>query len=131
MDDTDLVSSIKVWTNHSDKVLSLLCKNFINRKLFRNIIGDAPFDENLIKKVKKKTAEKLDIPLYDIEYFVKSDTIENSAYKQETDKILIKEKDGKITEIVNIADMLNIKALSGTVSKYFLCFPKEVNIDNL
>jgi len=128
LDDNDLVSAIKVWTMHPDKVLALLCSNFINRKLFRNIIQDTPFDTNLIEEIKRKTAAKLSLPLEDMEYFVKSDNIENSAYKQETDKILIKEKDGKVTEIVNVADMLNIKALSATVSKYYLCFPKEVAI---
>jgi hypothetical protein len=98
----------------------------LNRKLFRNSIQDVPFDMNLIEDIKRKTAIKLSLPYSDMDYFVKSDTIENSAYKQETDKILIKEKDGTVTEIVNVADMLNIKALSGTVSKYFLCYPKEV-----
>jgi HD superfamily phosphohydrolase len=126
LDDTDMVSAIKVWTTHPDKVLSLLCTHFLNRKLFRNSIQDVPFDMNLIEDIKRKTAIKLSLPYSDMDYFVKSDTIENSAYKQETDKILIKEKDGTVTEIVNVADMLNIKALSGTVSKYFLCYPKEV-----
>jgi len=127
IDDNDLVSAIKVWTSHSDKVLSLLCSSFINRKLFRNIIQDSPFDLNLIEDIKKKTASKYALSKSEVDYMVKSDTIENSAYKQETDKILIKEKNGSVIEIVNVADMINIKALSGTVSKYFLCFPKDIS----
>ncbi len=128
LDDNDLISAMKIWTKHPDKVLSQLCSNFINRKLFRNIIQDSPFDENLIEDIKKKTAAKLSLPVNEMDYFVMSDTIENSAYKQETDKILIKEDNNTITEIINVADMLNIKALSSTVSKYFLCYPKEVAI---
>ena len=79
-----------------------------------------------LSRLKEKVSQAYNIPLADASYFVISDTIENSAYKQETDKILIKEKDGTVTEIVNVADMLNIRALSGTVSKYFLCYPKEI-----
>jgi HD superfamily phosphohydrolase len=126
IDDNDLISSIKVWTNHKDKVLSLLCNNFINRIVFKNEIQDVPFDNSLITAIKEKTAAKYNISIEDTAYFVMSDTIENSAYKQDSDKILIKEKNGKVTEIVNVADMLNIKALSGTVSKYYLCYPKEI-----
>ncbi len=126
LDDNDIVSSIKVWATHKDKVLSMLCNNFINRNIFKNEIQDTPFDSNLITVIKEKTATKYSISVDDASYFVMSDTIENSAYKQDSDKILIKEKSGKVTEIVNVADMLNIKALSGTVSKYYLCYPKEL-----
>jgi HD superfamily phosphohydrolase len=126
LDDNDLISAIKVWTNHSDKILSTLCSRFINRKLFRNIIQDTPFDKSLIDEIKHKTSKKLSIPISDIDYFVRSDTIKNSAYSYDTDKILIKEKNNRITEIVNVADMVNIKALSGTVSKYYLCYPKDI-----
>jgi len=126
LDDNDLISSIKVWTSHKDKILSMLCSRFINRNLFKNIIQDTPFDNDLIEDIKKKTAKKLNISISDIDFFVKSDTIKNSAYSQDTDKILIKEKNNTITEIVNVADMVNIKALSGTVSKYYLCYPKDI-----
>ncbi len=126
LDDDDLVSAIKVWTEHSDKVLSILCRNFVNRRLFRNIVQNQPFKPELIDKVIEKVANLYSLTKDEASYFVISDTIENNAYRQESDQIFIKEKDGKITEIVNIADMLNIKALSGTVSKYFLCYPKEI-----
>jgi len=126
LDDDDLVSAIKVWAQHPDKVLSKLCTNFVNRKLFRNIVQDQPFDPQLIHQIKQKVAQLYQITDEEANYFVLSDTIENSAYKQASDKILIKEKDGTLTEIVNVSDMLNIKALSTTVSKYFLCYPKEI-----
>ncbi|PKP11390.1 MAG: phosphohydrolase [Bacteroidetes bacterium HGW-Bacteroidetes-4] len=126
LDDDDLIASIKVWVSHPDPVLSRLCASFVNRTLFKNLIQDKPFESEKIAQLKEKVSRAYHIPLADASYFVISDTIENSAYKQETDKILIKEKDGTVTEIVNVADMLNIRALSGTVSKYFLCYPKEI-----
>ena len=126
LDDNDLTCSFKVWTNHPDKVLSELCKRLMERRLYRNLIQDKPFDEAIIEQARKKVADYYQISLDDARYFVISDKIENSAYKQETDKIFIKAKDGTLEEIVNVADMLNIKALSGTVSKYFLCYPKEI-----
>lgn len=128
LDDNDVVSSIKIWTRHPDRVLSLLCQQLITRKLFKNSIQDTPFNNNNIESLKQKVADFYKIPVSDADYFVISDTIENSAYKQATDKIFIKEKNGSITEIVNVADMLNIRALSETISKYFLCYPREIPI---
>ncbi|MFA6401523.1 MAG: HD domain-containing protein [Salinivirgaceae bacterium] len=128
LDDDDLVSAIKVWAGHPDKVLSMLCSNFVNRRLFRNIVQNKPFKPELIEEVVEKVAAYYSLTKDEASYFVISDTIENNAYRQESDQILIKEKDGKVTEIVNVADMLNIKALSGTVSKYFLCYPKEIKV---
>ena len=34
LDDNDIITSIKVWTDHSDKTLAFLCKNLVNRKLY-------------------------------------------------------------------------------------------------
>jgi len=34
-------------------------------------------------------------------------------------------KNGKIQDIIEASDQLNLKALSKTVTKYFICYPKE------
>lgn len=126
LDDNDLISSIKVWAGHHDKILSTLCSNLIDRKLFSNYFQDKPFDNKIIEQARAKTAKLYNIPIDDTHYFVITNKVENSTYKPDTDKILIKEKNGQINEITTIADMINIKALSGTVSKYFLCVPKQI-----
>ncbi len=128
LDDSDLISSIKVWSSHKDKTLSTLCKQLIHRKLWRTSIQDKPFGEKLIAMLKEKVSIEYSIPLKEAGYFVISETMQNNTYEQKTDKILIKDRGGEVTEIVNVADMLNIRALSGTVSKYFLTYPKEINI---
>ncbi len=127
LDDTDVLTSIKIWATHPDKVLSTLSQNLITRKLPRNLMQDTPFDPEMIEKVKQATAKLYNIQVADAGYFVTTNSIENSTYKPDADKILIKEKNGHITEIVHITDMINIKALTAPVSKYFLCFPKEVD----
>ncbi len=128
LDDSDLISSMKVWMNHKDKTLSKLCQQLMQRKLWRTSIQDKPFDEELIHDLKKKISSEYKISLEEADYFVISDTMENNTYHQKTDKILIRDRTGIVTEIVNVADMLNIRALSGTVSKYFLSYPKEIKL---
>ncbi len=128
LDDNDMLSAFKVWMSNEDAILSRLCRMVIDRKLFRNIIQDKPFDAALIAELKKKTAELFNISLADADYFVQSSTIENNMYQQKADQIFIKSKDGTVKEIINESDMLNIRALSEPISKYHLCFPKEIEL---
>lgn len=128
LDDSDLISAMKVWSNHNDKILSTLCTKLFSRKLFRTEIQEQSFDPDIIQNIKIKVAERYKISMEETEYFVMSDIIQNSTYLQEDDKILIKEKNGIVSEIVNVADMINIRALSGTMKKYFLSYPKAIII---
>jgi HD superfamily phosphohydrolase len=126
LDDTDVTSSIKVWTAHPDKILSELCDRLINRRLFKIYMQDAPFDEQQIHDIRTKAQKQMNLSYKETSYFVISDTVQNNAYRQESDSIFIKDKNGVVDEIVNMSDMLNIRALSTPVNKYFLCFPKEL-----
>ncbi len=128
LDDSDLISAMKVWANHNDKILSTLCSSLFMRNLFRTEIQDNKFDDDRINNIKLKVAETYKIDMDDTDYFVTSDIIKNSTYLQNEDEILIKEKNGSISEIVNVADMINIRALTGTMSKYFLSYPKSLMV---
>ncbi|MEO6346444.1 MAG: phosphohydrolase, partial [Aquaticitalea sp.] len=58
-------------------------------------------------------------------YFVFMGEISNQAYQHDTQQIKILHKSGKIEDIVKASDQLNLQALSNTVTKYYICFPKE------
>ena len=45
LDDTDVLSAIKVWMSADDKVLAALSRAFINRQLFRGRLIDKPLTE--------------------------------------------------------------------------------------
>jgi hypothetical protein len=51
--------------------------------------------------------------------------IDNKAYNPKKDKINLLFKDGSIVDIAEAADQLNISVLAQTVTKHFLCYPKE------
>lgn len=121
LDDYDIFCAIKAWQNHEDNILSTLCKNMVNRKLYKIELQDHPFDEQIINALKK------DLPYNENEkdYFVFTGDITNAAYNQDKDKINILLKDKSIKDISEAADTLNISALSTSVKKYFLCFPKQ------
>lgn len=126
LDDGDLMVSVKAWASHPDRVLSTLCKNLMNRRLPKTVVQDQPADNSMVKLLTEGVMKKYGFNEDEASYFVSSGVIANKAYSQRHDQILIKEKDGSVTEIVNVADMLNIRALSTTISKYYISWPKEI-----
>lgn len=124
LDDYDVLGAIKVWTNHSDKVLSELSKMITNRTLLKIWMQNEPFSEEQIKEHQTKAAKKLGVSDKDLSYFVFTDHIENNAYNANSDSINILYKSGKILDITEASDNLNIQALTKPVKKYFLCYPR-------
>jgi HD superfamily phosphohydrolase len=124
LDDFDIFTSIKVWMKHNDHILSTLCKQLVNRQLNRIVTSNTPFTEEYIKKIKNKCMTHCNLDENDADYFVYSDTIENYAYNPQHDKINIQYRDGRIIDITEASHQLNVAVLSGSVSKYFICYPK-------
>lgn len=124
LDDYDVLGAIKVWSNHEDKILSLLARMITDRKLLKVSIQKEEFKENELEKYKKEVAEKLKISYEDASYFVFTDEIVNNAYNANSDSINILYKSGKVLDITEASDNFNIQALTKPVKKYFLCYPR-------
>lgn len=127
LDDFDIFSSIKAWTTHTDKILSYLCKSIVNRNLFRCEIQQEPFDYFYLEKLKNRIIEKFDIQEDEVPSFFIDETTSNFAYKTESENINIKAKSGKVCDILEASDHLDIPVLSNAVTKHFICYPKDVN----
>jgi HD superfamily phosphohydrolase len=128
LDDNDIIASIKEWQNHPDKVLSYLSKSIIGRKLYKIKINKKPIAEHKIMMLREKICSQFEICDDLIQYFLITGTISNSAYnKVSSDKIKILFKNNKISDIADASD-INLSVLSDTVRKYFICYPKELDI---
>ena len=126
LDDTDIFALIKMWTNAKDPVLSLLSTNLLNRHLYKIEIQNNPFESNSIEKLTKLATSKFGFTEKEVSYFVFTNHISKNAYSAFDDKIQIAYKDGRLIDIADASDMLNMSVLSKTVRKYFLCYPKEI-----
>jgi hypothetical protein len=126
LDDFDILTSVKVWANSDDPVLSRLCSMLIDRELFACELENEAFDEEKIASLKLGISKKYNLTAEDVEYFIISDSTENHAYHPRSDKINIYYKSGQVQDIAHVSDSLNITVLHNTVSKYFLCYPKEI-----
>lgn len=126
LDDNDIMASIKTWTTHSDRILSTLSRSLINRKLPGITIQKEPFKRSEINRIRQKTAEKLKLPDTEVGYFVFSDVLKNNAYRVGSENINILFPNNEVYDIAKASDVSNVKALTKTVTKYFLCYPKEI-----
>jgi len=126
LDDFDLYTSLKVWMDHSDKVLSFLSNALVNRHLFRIELQNEAFENHKIQNVSQATMEKYKLSESELQYFVFSDETSNYTYHPGTDNINILLKDGRLKDITEVSDQLNIHLLSKPTTKYFLCYPKDV-----
>ena len=126
LDDNDIISSVKVWMNHEDKVLSYLSNALINRCLFRIEISDIEFSEEKTEMIKSKISNRLGFTENEVDFIFCSDKFRNNAYSAEEGKIIIRNKDGEKKDITEASELLDNSLLSKEVVKYFILYPKEV-----
>ncbi len=125
LDDYDVLSAIKEWTNNEDKVLSLLSKSLIDRKLFKVTISNEKFDNQMVVNLKNKIQDKYELSSDEIDYFFIADSVSNQAYNSVKDQIQILSKNETLKDIAEVSDHLNLQALTVPVIKYFMCYPKS------
>ncbi|MBK9524755.1 MAG: HD domain-containing protein [Bacteroidetes bacterium] len=124
LDDSDITTAVKQWSKHKDTVLSELCVRMMNRQLFKIILQREKFSDELIEEKRNLVSGQFGLKADEIDYFVVHGTLVNNAYDTRSDRINILLKNGTIRDIVEAADTLNIKSISGPLEKYYLSFPK-------
>lgn len=128
IDDYDVWQAIKTWANNPDKILSLLCKNLLNRTLPKVILSNDPIDENYISSIKSDLKLKANLTDDEIDSIVAKGSISNAAYVSKGQSINIKTKKGTIVDVAQASELPNIKAISKIVTKHYLCWPKKLTL---
>jgi HD superfamily phosphohydrolase len=124
LDDYDVLGAIKSWQFHADFVLSSLSKMIINRDLLKIIVLDEKVNAEQLIQYKNKIMSMYSLSDKEANYFVFKGKLKNQAYNKESEPIRILKKEGGIENLVDSSDQLQVKALSKSVTKYYLCFPK-------
>jgi len=126
LDDYDVISGIKEWIRHDDFILSDLSKRILNRNLFKIRLQNDQIKPDFIAQLKKRVLTNYPISESDLKYFILEGKISNLAYNAEKENILLLQKDGKLVDLLNTADQLNMSVLSQTVEKEYVCFPDYI-----
>ena len=127
LDDFDIISALKSWQFHDDFILSSLSKMIINRDLSKIKLSSEKFPIEVLDDYLTTFSKQNNISLQDAKYFIFKGKIKNQAYSKDAEPIRILKKDRTIEDVVEASDQLNLKALSKPVTKYFICFPKQLN----
>lgn len=126
LDDTDILSAIKIWADHEDQILSMLCSKLVRRELFRTELSNTPFSEEYVSELKGRLKERFDVNQDDLDYLLYQQVIGNNAYDSSETKICVMMKDGQLLDIAEASDLSNIESLSRRVEKYAITYPKEI-----
>jgi len=126
LDDYDIMGAIKVWSENDDPILSDLCARLINRKLFRVKLSNEPFDPDYMERMKSATLDHLNIEPDQLHYYLQVDELVNSAYDNESNRILILKKDGSTIDLAEASDNRALIAQTKTVKKNVLFCLKSV-----
>ncbi len=126
LDDTDIMSAIKAWSTHDDKILRILCSKLMNRELFRTEMRSKQITSAEFEKLQQLTQVAFDLEDHEVDYFIYQQTIQNSAYDPAQNNIHVLSKDGTLLDITAASDLSNLGALSKIVVKHAVIYPKEI-----
>lgn len=124
LDDSDIALPVKVWQDHSDKVLSLLCRYLIQRNLFKVELSKISFSEERINNLRKKVSHQLNISIEDSKYFVFEESVRNSLYDGSGESINILLKNDEIVDFSNETGGFDMSLMKEPQERFFLCYPK-------
>lgn len=126
LDDYDVMASVKAWTESDDFILSTLCKNMLDRHLYRIELQNEAIAPSHKNNLIDKAVKKYSISRKEASYFVFSESVNNSAYNNSDHGINILHSNGKLVDVADASDLLNIQALSKPVTKHYICYPKDL-----
>ena len=128
LDDYDLWGAIKIWAKSDDEILAKLCNMLLNRELFRIQFSSEPISKEEKEHIQQKVVEGYGLKPKEAKYFFSTGQVQNNAYLSNDKKIMIVSKNGDVRDVVEAADLPNIKAMSKIVRKYYRCWPKDINL---
>lgn len=126
LDDFDIISALKGWQRHDDFILSTLSGMIINRDLLKIKLTSEKVALDALNPMRERFALENNISLVDTNYFIFKGKIKNQAYSKEAEPIRILKKDRTVEDVIESSDQLNLKSLSKAVTKYYICFPKQL-----
>lgn len=125
LDDYDVMSALKSWQFHDDFILKHLSKMILNRTLLKIKYKNTPIADSKVESIKQNIMSTYALNAQEASYFVFNGHVENLAYNPKKEGLKILYKNGKIKDILKASDHLSSKVLSKTVSKHYICYPKD------
>jgi len=139
LDDADVLFSLKRWMHSGDRVLADLSRRFIERDFFRTtFLPTPPTVARQADWLDRIAGYLLEAGLTDAVHaeqdaacYLALDFSRHSAYERIEGSIAVLDEDGAVRELSEITDTAAVEALTRFVVKPYVCYPKEVNLDEV
>ncbi len=126
LDDFDIFTALKVWSSHTDKLLSIMAGKLTKRKLLRiEFLGKKPKKDQLQPLI-QKVQEFFELTADEAQELVISEKISNHTYDPRQGTIKILNKGGEVSELDQASGDFDTRALARSHTKHFLLYPKEI-----
>ncbi len=122
LDDYDIFSALKSFTQEADPLLSYLSRSILDRRLFKIELKNEPFEQEYVQAMQEKVKGYKGIPDELISYLVFGGEESNHAYNVFKDEINILFKNGTVLPMSQLSDF---GLQTRLVTKYYLCYPKS------
>ena len=126
LDESDILSATKVWMSCGDRVLEDLCRRFVNRDLLGIELQRTPFSGEKVAETGRRAKTLLGLKDDEVIFYVNTGDVYNQTYAPGTPEVRILLKNGSTRDITAVSDLFDKEALSEKVTKYYLCYPKEI-----
>lgn len=127
IDDFDVFSSIKAWTEHPDPVLSLLSQYLVNRRLFAITFSDQPASPDILQAWQSRAETYLKLAPGQGQYFVSSGSVATTAYDGDAGPILVNTSQSGPVEFTRLLPFHLTPFYTITEERHFVCYPKGVS----
>ena len=123
LDDVDIMSGLKKWCSHEDKVLAFISKGLVNRRLFRIEIQEEPFESSKVQQLRNDVRKALnnEVSDEDLNYLVFTGSESNRTYSKGKQEIKVCFKNG---EVLPISEVTDFEISPKSTTKYYICYPK-------
>ncbi len=122
LDDNDIITAIKYWTESADPTLAYLAHGLLDRKLLRLEWHTSPIDPAVSEGIRVRVRQALG-PSMQVEHLVYTGQESNRAYDEDGDQINILFKNGHTLPLTRCSD---VPLYTQLVTKYYLCYPKNL-----
>ena len=122
LDDSDVISAIKRWSLHPDRILAFLCRSLLDRRLFKLRLQSVPITDDAYRSMLEQVRAHWDLDEADARYLVFTGEAVNSLYNPFDERINILFRDGQVRDISQVDNALIHQKLAEPVKKFYICF---------
>ncbi len=126
LDDVDIFAALKQWQYENDVVLSTLSSGIMNRKLFRIILQDEPFEQQQLDLLLSDIQQRYGIDGEEARWLLIAGKTSNQLYNPSHSPIRVLHKNGSLTNLQQVSQTIGLAGKMDIETRYFICFPKEL-----